>query len=174
MIDAPGRKVPRFPSDKADLAKAEISKALDDLKANHQDIGLTQGASGGDLLFAECCQAKKVNLQFLQPFAESEFIAQSVSPSAGNWLERYRTVRNHLENLPGQMPGEYLREQDNPFEACNLWMLATALTYGADKLRFICLWNGEGGDGAGGTSHMVEHVRQSGGSVIWLDTRSLW
>ena len=29
-------------------------------------------------------------------------------------------------------------------------MMDAALRFGADKVDFVCLWNGEGGDGPGG------------------------
>ena len=47
----------------------------------------------------------------------------------------------------------------------------TALSHGPDKVRLICLW--DGGDGAGGTKHMVEEVRRHMGRVSWIDTRPL-
>ena len=34
----------------------------------------------------------------------------------------------------------------------------------------IVLWNGQGGDGPGGTGHMVQEVRRLGGIVRHLDT----
>jgi hypothetical protein len=45
---------------------------------------------------------------------------------------------------------------------------------GVKKLCFICLWDGGGGDGPGGTRHMVEAVRSQGGEVRWLDTTKSW
>jgi hypothetical protein len=60
------------------------------------------------------------------------------------------------------------------FERCNLWLLYTALAWGVDKVRFICLWNGGGGDGPGGTAHMYNEVKRRTGRVSWLDTRKLW
>ncbi|MBK8816320.1 MAG: hypothetical protein IPN42_12850 [Methylococcaceae bacterium] len=174
MIDAPGRTLPRFPLNKATIAEAEIMRVLDKLDANHEDLALTQGASGGDLIFAECCQAKNVNIQFLQPFTEQTFIEQSVIPSEGDWHNRYLVVKKKAAIQVRAMPEAFLIDNGNPFEACNEWLLETALDYGAEKVRFICLWNGEGGDGAGGTAHMVEQVQKSGGSVIWLNTKQLW
>lgn len=173
MIDVPGRSRPRFPLNKATKAEAEIMKVLDELGANHEDLALTQGASGGDLIFAECCQVKTVNIQFLQPFTEQTFIEQSVISSKGDWLNRYLAVKKEAAIQVRAMPEAFLVGNCNPFEACNEWLLKTALDYGADKVRFICLWNGEGGDGAGGTAHMVQQVKKSGGSVIWLDTKQL-
>ncbi len=46
-----------------------------------------------------------------------------------------------------------------------------AIAQGLDRLRFICLWNG---DGAGGTADMVREVTRRTGQVTWLDTRELW
>jgi hypothetical protein len=53
-------------------------------------------------------------------------------------------------------------------------MLGAALRFGADKVDFVCLWDGEGGDGPGGTKHMIEEVRRLGGRTVPLDTRKLW
>jgi hypothetical protein len=60
------------------------------------------------------------------------------------------------------------------FERCNLWLLYTALARGIEKVRFICLWNGGGGDGSGGTEHMYNEVKKRAGQVTWIDTQKLW
>jgi hypothetical protein len=39
---------------------------------------------------------------------------------------------------------------------------------------FIALWNGQGGDGPGGTQHMMETVRKHRGQVHWINTTELW
>ena len=49
-------------------------------------------------------------------------------------------------------------------------MLYNALALGADKVRFIALWDGEEGDGPGGTKHMIETVKKHLGQVWILDT----
>ena len=72
------------------------------------------------------------------------------------------------------MPNELGKANRDPFERCNLWLLYTALAYGPEKVKFICLWNGGGGDGSGGTQHMVNEVKKRTGQVIHLDTRKLW
>lgn len=173
MVDAPDRPIPRFPLDKTAIVDAEISHVLDSLGANHEDFAFTQGAGGGDLIFAGQCQSRNVILQFLQPFPEPEFIARSVLASQGSWLDCYNTIRKKMNQPVLCMPA-LVSEDENPFEACNLWILNTALAYGPEKVRFICLWNGDSGDGAGGTAHMVEQVKKNDGEVVWLDTRRLW
>ncbi len=56
----------------------------------------------------------------------------------------------------------------------NLWLLNSALSWGFERLHFVCLWNGEGGDGPGGTEHMVQTVRRRSGRIFVLDTTQLW
>jgi hypothetical protein len=62
----------------------------------------------------------------------------------------------------------------DPYEQNNRWMLEAAKRFGAQKVDFICLWNGQQGDGPGGTRHLMEEVRNNGGRVHWLDTTRLW
>ncbi|HUG25866.1 hypothetical protein [Piscinibacter sp.] len=171
MIDAPHRRTPRFPAAVAPAAQRRIDDVLDDLDAGAGDIGLTQGAAGGDLLFAEACVRRGVPLQLLLPLPEPDFIAASVLPSADGerWKERYFAVKAALRWPPQEMPAA----EGDPFEACNEWLLSTAVHSGAAELHFICLWNGSGGDGPGGTAHMVREVQQLNGRVTWIDTRTL-
>ncbi len=63
---------------------------------------------------------------------------------------------------------------EDPYERNNLWMLEAASRFGPDKVDFVCLWNGERGDGPGGTQHQMEEVRKNGGRTHWLDTTKLW
>jgi hypothetical protein len=52
-------------------------------------------------------------------------------------------------------------------------MLYTALSMGPEKVRFICLWDGKGGDGPGGTKHMHDEVLNRSGMVYVIDTNKL-
>lgn len=174
MIDSPDRLIPRFPLDKVPVAEAAIRYALAEINANRDDLGLTQGAAGGDLIFAEICQDRGVTIQFMQPFAEPDFIEQSVAVSSDGWKQRYLSVKRKFMLPVVQMPDELLKNNVNPYEACNRWLLDTALRYGAEKVCFICLWDGKLGDNAGGTSHMAAQVKDNAGQVIWIDTKKLW
>jgi hypothetical protein len=62
----------------------------------------------------------------------------------------------------------------DPYARNNLWLLYSALAWGPEKIRFVCLWNRKGGDGPGGTQHMYETVRTHAGQVYVLDTTKLW
>jgi hypothetical protein len=177
MVDTPTRPQPRFPPFLVPAATAAIHKLLADLKAGPADIAYSQGAAGGDLIFAQACQQRGVPLQLLLPLAEDAFIAQSVLPSSDGpaWRERYATVKAALSSPPRVMADELgpLPAGTDAFVQCNEWLLATALQHGADRLHFICLWDGGGGDGPGGTRHMIDVVRRVHGHVSWIDTRTL-
>ena len=177
-VDAPGRAQPRFPAALVPQAGAAIAQALDALGAGAGDLALAQGAAGGDLLFAEACVARGVRVQLLLPLPEAEFIEQSVDGSDGDedWRARYAELRAGLADAPRVLPegGDgQPANGGNAFERCNLWLLSSALAYGIEKLRFICLWDGEGGDGPGGTAHMYREVKRRTGRVTWIDTRRL-
>jgi hypothetical protein len=182
MIDTPDRREPRLPAASERRAATRIGAALDALGAGPGDLAFAQGAAGGDILFGEACLARGVGLQLLLPLPEPEFIAASVLPSrAGEaWRQRYLALRGRLPQPPrimpdalGPLPLDRHGMPSNPYERCNRWLLYSALSYGLDRLHFICLWDGGSGDGAGGTAHMVEEVKKRTSRITWLDTREL-
>ncbi len=178
MVDTPDRPKPRFPPDKEEAAAQHMAGALDELGAGLEDLAFTQGACGGDLLFTEACQRRGVKVHWLQPFREPDFIQRSVIRGGEPWRQRYRDAKKRLaapiraapEELGEPPPGagDYY-----PYERCNLWLLYTALVWGRDRLSFVCLWDGGGGDSPGGTAHMYDEVKRRTGSVYWIDARKL-
>lgn len=177
-VDEPRRVQPRFPAAKSPAAAQRIADALAQLRAGPGDLALTQGAAGGDLLFAEACLARGVRVQLLQPLPEAEFISASIEPCAGGqaWRERYFALKAKLGGPPRCLcdelgpppPGVDLWERGNR------WLLYSALVFGFDRLRAILLWDGGGGDGLGGTLHMKQAIEKRSGRVSWLDTRELF
>ena len=180
MIDAKDREQPRFPPDKEPVAARAIASALDDAGAGAADVGITEGACGGDLLFAEAMLERGARLELRLPFDEATFLRKSVefekAPSAvpNRWRERYLRARAQANVLEMPQVLGATPEGESPYERCNLWMLDEAFAAGADEVCFICLWDGGGGDGPGGTRHMVDAVRARGGAVRWLDVTKLW
>ncbi len=177
MIDAPDRETPRFPAEKEGIAAQKIAEALDRQAAGPEDLALAQAAAGGDLLFLEACRERGVRCQILLPFGEPDFIQRSILPSKGGdrWLDRFYALKAALPDAPRIMPDELGPPPQgvDSYERCNLWLLYTALASGVDKVRFLCLWNGGGGDGPGGTAHMYDEVQRRTGKVTWIDSRRL-
>ena len=176
MIDATGRKDPRFPPDKENVAAEAIAAKLDELGAGADDLGLCGGACGGDLLFAEACLVHGLKLELRIPFDEPTFLRKSVSFAPGNWTERFCRVKGDPKTRLFVMPDELgpAPNGGDPYARANLWQLYNALSRGPDKVGFICLWNRKGGDGVGGTEHMYKTVQNYSGRVYLLDTTKLW
>jgi tetratricopeptide (TPR) repeat protein len=176
MIDALNRQPPRFPADKEPLATWAIIAKLEELGAGPEDLALCGGACGGDLLFAEACLTRGVRLQIHLPFDEPEFLQRSVNFAGDDWRERFYAVKKNNKTRLLVMPDELgpLPKGVNAFARNNLWQLYTALSWGPEKLHFVCLWNRKGGDGLGGTQHMYDSVMKQAGHVHVLDTTTLW
>lgn len=175
MIDAPDRAYPRFPAHKEPAAAAAIADTLIGLKAGPGDLGLCGGACGGDLLFAEACLRMGVHLLVLIPFDEPTFLVNSVTFAGDDWRERYQAVKaNRLTTLLIMTEEFGLTPEDaDAYERNNLWLLHTALSMGTEKVCFICLWDGKGGDGPGGTKHMHDEVLKRSGKVSVIDIMNL-
>jgi hypothetical protein len=178
MIDRSGRKTPRFPPGREPIAAAAIAKALADLDIGANDLAICGGACGGDLLFADAALARAARLEIYIPFEEPQFLANSVGFADGfadpPWTARFEgaKARGSL-HIAARELGPTVAGED-PYGRNNLWMLEAASRFGAEKLDFICLWDGQGGDDAGGTSDMWDKVKERGGRTIWLEVQKLW
>lgn len=176
MIDRPDRAEPRFPADKESLAAAAIAAKIDELDAGPQDLAMCSGACGSDLLFAEACLQRGLRLQVRIPFDESTFLNNSVSFAGAQWRDRFYAVKNHPDTRLMVMPEEIGAgiKGSNPYARNNLWMMHTALVWGPEKVRFVCLWDGREGDGPGGTKQMHDAVIEHSGQAYILNTTQLW
>jgi tetratricopeptide (TPR) repeat protein len=176
MIDAPDASRPRFPPDREGTAAAAIAARLDELDMGADDLALCGGACGGDILFAEAALQRGCRLRLHLQFREAEFLQASVAFAGDGWIDRFYALKAHPNTRIRIQPDELGPPpvDVNPYVRNNLWQLYTALVRGADKVRFVCLWNGEGGAGPGGTQHMVDEVRKHAGRVYILNTRELF
>ncbi len=177
LVDEERRATPRFPNDEASVGR--VRRALDDLlealNAGPDDLALTQGACGGDLLFSALCIDREVSVRWLQPDDEEAFVANSVARGGMRWLKLYAAVRETLERPPLAMQaalGRPVDEDCNPYARCNRWLLDTACAYGGDKLQFIALWDFGPADGPGGTAGMIAEAMQRTDRVMLVDVRS--
>jgi len=173
MIDQVDRLEPRFPPAMEDEAREKIEAILDKLEANDNDLAITPGAAcGGDILFIEACLKRGMKVETYLPFHEARFIEESVRFAQNSWVERFHQIRQH-PNVTFRLQPERVGPVpagDNVFERNVRWALYSTLVYDIERVRLIVLWDGKGGDGPGGTGHMVREVHQLGGIVQHLDT----
>ncbi len=107
-----------------DLA-ARVAAALDELSA---DEAFGPLACGGDIVIAEAMLARGGAVHVVLPFAEDDFIAQSVLCGGEAWLPRYRACRDAAASFHFSTPGAYV-DDDNQFA------YATELAMGLAALR---------------------------------------
>jgi hypothetical protein len=180
-IDAPRRAKPRFPPAMEDAARAAIRQAIERELARPGGVagGLAGGASGGDILFHELCAQLGIRTQLFLALPKSQFSATSVAPAGGSWCERFDRLASRLPTRvlaeSPELPAWLAEKRDySIWQRNNLWMLHNALALGNDHVTLIALWNGERGDGPGGTGDLVERARERQANTVILDTRKLF
>ncbi len=183
-IDAPGRKVPRFPAAMEGVARSAIREQVEAVvrtaKAAGQTVhGFSGGASGGDILFHEVCGEVGIPTTVLLALDRNSYIRQSVADSGPGWVERFDAIcrcsppriLSDSKILPAWLVN---KPQYTIWNRNNLWTLHHGLSDPAASVVLIALWNGAVGDGPGGTENMVEVATANGAGVRHIDTQKLF
>ena len=93
---------------------------------------------------------------------EPEFLRESVTFADPDhrWEQSFARVKDNPATTVFVMPDELgpAPEGVSVHDRCNRWILYSALSMGLRRASFVAVWNGEPGDGPGGTQHMVELV----------------
>jgi hypothetical protein len=172
-IDAPDRLKPRFPPESEAEAQKAILKALAD---EGDRFGLTNlraissGASGGDILFLESCMALQIPAEIYLARQPEDFVRASVADSGSGWVRRFEAL---CARFPVHILDAAATSGMNDWQQTNHWMLDTALGHDGVGTTVIALWDGQDGDGDGGTQDMVDRARAAGARVIRIDTADL-
>ena len=180
QVDAPGRKTPRFPADKEPLARAAIRAAIEQELAQHAPaVGIAGGASGGDILFHEICAERHVPTRLYLALPPDAYVHESVEPGGPDWVRRFHEIESLpsaevLPSDPGQPESSEQGHDESIWQRTNLWMLEEALKAGAKNVTLIALWNGQKGDGPGGTADMIATARDRGADVRVLDSNKIF
>lgn len=85
-------------------------------------------ACGADILFAEAALARGIDLTVILPFAEDDFIAQSVQSGGAEWLPRYIHCRDHAAMVHFASTSRYVSDD------CQ-FILGSHTAMGLAKLR---------------------------------------
>ena len=181
-IDSANRAKPRFPAEKESVAREAIRTTVaqeKDLTAG-SIVGIAGGANGGDILFLEVCEDLGIKTEMLLALPNNQFIEASVDNDDKSWLHRFHA---QLERHPAwpvltdslELPKwlQFKRGYDI-WQRNNLWLLSEALCLAPKNLTVIGLWDGEPGDGPGGTEDMVSMAKDRGARFVQLDTKKLF
>ncbi len=166
MIDAPDRKMPRFPAAKAEAVRAKIAAQLAKWEIGAGDLAVCGGACGADILFAEEGLRRGAKIRLLLAQDVADFVRDSVRHAGNDWVERFHALRGKAEVAAqperlGPPPPDV-----SIYGRTNLWMINTARVEAADsaKIRALLVWDEKPtGDGPGGTSDFEARVRNLGG-----------
>ena len=174
-VDNPGRTPPRFPEAKVAAAAEEIERAVDEvLKRQTKVIGVAGAASGGDILFHEAMRRRGIPTEVYLALPPDDYARESVETSKGGWHDRFRAliessqprILQEKKELPDWLFDK--KESYKVWERSNLWMLSRAIVNGGGSMTLLALWNGQSGDGPGGTQDMVEWAQERGARVVVL------
>ena len=171
LIDRADRVSPRFPEDLEDDVRVAL---LDILRRRDIAVGYASAANGGDLLFLECLKALGAESHIVLPYNRDQFLADSVSFVPG-WAARFDEALAHATRVvtasEQRMPGNAMS-----YEYGFRLLDGTAALRAEDldtELVCVAVWNGEGGDGPGGTAGAVAHWRAAGRQIEIVDLRAI-
>lgn len=185
MVDAPDRPKDKMRFPRTAKAEATARRLIEDAVreemkgGNGTLLGIAGGASGGDILFQEVCEALKVPAQLYLALPVDKFLVSSVEPGGPAWVERYQRLCERLVprvlQTSDALPRWLVNKPDyDIWQRNNLWMMFNALATGARRLTLIALYNpDQEPDGSGGTLHLVDEARKRGFKSVPLDAREL-
>jgi hypothetical protein len=171
MIDQVRREHARFPASAESRARSAIRDAITAITWTlpGSTVALSGAASGGDLLFQECCEELGIAAMVLLALPRNEFEAESVAPAGPGWVKRYhalleRTAPDRLHVMEG-WDGLLEGATDNVWQRANLWMVETASALAPER-ALLALWDGKTGDGPGGTEHFLQAAGRCGVRIL--------
>lgn len=166
MMDAPGRKEPRFPATMYRDAEKGIRQAIkNSWYASDNMLFIGSGARGADIIAMEIAVDLDVRTHLVLPFNIEDFVKSSVGdPDIFCWRERLYALMEKV-NTVTVLPGTGANED---FIAANDKMVEIA-TAQCSRRRLIAFWDQKGGDGIGGTGHFVKSFKEGGGMAEIID-----
>jgi class 3 adenylate cyclase len=173
LIDRPGRPAPRFPPSCEQAVEREI---LARLRRHDIGIGYASAGAGGDILFLEGLLAIGAEPHVVLPYNLAQFLEDSVDyiPES-TWAARCRTVIERAERVTTASEQRML-VGSMAYEFGFLLLDGQAAVHAAElETELVCLavWDGQPGDGPGGTAASVAHWRQAHRHVEIIDLRAL-
>ena len=165
MIDHPGRATRRFP---AELESAVQQALRESLKKLGVGFGFSSAACGSDLLFLEALLELGGETHVVLPYERQMFLADSVELiKGGGWEDRFSTVLARATEVV-TVSGQKVSSGSISYDYVNQVLLGLA-TFQAEQLETelvpLAVWDGNPGDGLGGTASSVERWRRLGYEV---------
>jgi len=184
MIDAPGAPAPRFPASAEQVATTLLAERILSLqKEGEEMVVLASAAPGTDILAHEWC-AKAVPKQesmLCLPMPAEVVASEVFERFPDEWRNRFFKVvaaadgKTLVLHEGSTLPRWLLAKNDvDPWERGNRWVLKLAESWGADRVTLLALWDQKADATLGGTAQMVRLARETGRIAIeTIDTKAL-
>lgn len=80
--------------------ESELAQPMREI-IGREEVGVAYGAlaAGSDILIAELLLRHGAELHVVLPFAEPDFLAQSVAPAGASWVDRYHAIMARASSL---------------------------------------------------------------------------
>ena len=112
--------------------------------------------------------ARECELHVVLPFALEEFVATSVAPAGGGWVERFERCLEAATSVDYATVDAYL-DDDVLFAYCAELAMGLALVRARhldSDVHQLALWDGEAPAGVAGTAADVARWRRTGHDVV--------
>jgi hypothetical protein len=179
MIDKDGRPTPRFPASCVKAARDEIRARLSALKPRY---GIAAAANGSDILFHEVCAELEIPTDVCLVMPPQLFVNESVVSAGQEWVDRFwalikeKQAQKRFLQLGEQkeLPGWLQRKSNySIWNRANVWMLEYTLSKSPERLTVMALWDGNKGDGPGGTADLLETAQKLGATPSVIKTTEI-
>jgi hypothetical protein len=156
MVDTPDRGRPRFPPSQVPRVSAAIRSALMRWDVGAETTLITGAARGADIIAAEHALERSARVRVVLALPHEEFERRSVALPGTDWAERFRRVLDQadVEVLEGP-------HDDDAFGRANARIIQVAKEID-EHPRAAVVWNGQEGDGPGGTRDFVRRLGYAG------------
>ena len=168
MIDAEGRSATRFPESIANSVKRTISEWL---QKERVEIGFASAACGADLLFHEALQELGGESRIVLPYDAEQFQKDSVDFAGSDWVARFEKVQKQATRIITASP-QKMEQGSISYEYANLMLHGLASVRATElqtDLLGLAVWDGQPGDGPGGTASVIARWHALGLSVYQVD-----
>lgn len=156
MVDAPDREVPRFPAEQVGRVTREIEASFDAWRVGPATTIVSGGARGADILAAEAGILRGARVRLCLAVPPSEFQRRSVELPDTDWAVRFRQLlqRTDVEVVTSRHEDV---EDGDVFTRANVRIVELARSL-APSPHAVLVWNGQRGDGTGGTEDLVRRL----------------
>jgi class 3 adenylate cyclase len=153
-LDRPGEG-PHFPPGLEMAVRAEIAQQLDELDAQ---VGYSMASCGSDLLFIEAMLERGAEVNVVMPFAQDDFIAESVRYGGPRWEMRFRNALKLAASVTYATEERYLGHE-------MLYRFANQCLHGLSTLRagflhttpyLLAVWDMMPGSLVGGAGDFID------------------